>query len=195
MRGHVLISSRSTYSVLLGIFFALFISALPWEALRGSTFPDLLNYIKKIEDIRLYGFFFDQQISSPINYLTHEYLWFCISYLVAISDVDPRLALALLSSFCAYAYITYLYDRTKSVYICLMLANPIAVTLLASQIRGAVAMAIVLLVARKSNKHWHIVVALLVVSFIHLAMAAVLGIAVAAYYISTRNIRTRDIRG
>ena len=148
----------------------MLIVLVDWEGVRGNQFPDVANYLYKIETIRWRGveYFFIGE--TWIDYLKNEYAWFFFLYLIAKSSLDPILALKIVSGFCAFVYHRFLANGIGNILAFVFLLNPIIIDLLASQMRGAFAFSIFLVAVMLVRHRMLFYAVTLVLCFVHSAM-------------------------
>jgi hypothetical protein len=157
------------------VVFATLIALAPWEALRGAPFPDVENYLLRIAALARQANQEQASVSSVTQALSGEYLWFVILGVIAKSGLEPRHGLALISWIAALCYHQYVTKYADIVLASLLLLNPIAVDLLASQVRSALAMGLLLVIVAPGvgrRFRW----LLLLLPFIHTSMAGVLAL-------------------
>lgn len=159
----------------VSFIFGIFIAFFPWEIVRHTElFIDLRNYVDRIEDIRVYGFYYIDLGSTWVDYFKNEYVWFLIIYIISNSFLDPLFALKLISSFCGFVYHKYLASSVGNTLAFILLLNPIAIGLINAQIRSALAFSVFLLLITVINNKKLRVVMLPIVIFIHSGMLFIL---------------------
>lgn len=138
-------SSKLAYALLFGIVYVL----IPWDTILPGHFPDRLNYIGIVNNIRfgeteLYSI---QQFNylEGFKFLFHEPVWYeTIKALSLIFD-DDNLVLQLISYFSIVVYALFIFQRVNIFLGSLFLLNPLILDLVISQIRNAFALALILL--------------------------------------------------
>ncbi|EFL89124.1 EpsG family protein [Ahrensia sp. R2A130] len=161
------------------LFFALFIVFMPWEWVRGDEFADLVNYTTRIYDLRDYGMRAFQWEDTILGWLKFEYLWFALLTLVAKLNVEPAVFLSSVTFFSAFLTHRFLRQYIGALLAGLVLANPISIDLMSSQVRSALAFSVFLALAGGSATGkwaWVRWGAMLALPFIHTAMTMILAV-------------------
>jgi hypothetical protein len=161
---------RIVISTWPSILFSLLIVFVDWEQIRGSKFPDIPNYVHKIDAIRWIGVDYFYLGETWIDYLKNEYVWFLVLYLIAKSYLDPFLALKIISAFSAFVYHRFLAAGIGNVLASIFLLNPITIDLLSSQLRGAFAFSFFLVAVMLLRRRIMFYGAVPLLGFVHSAM-------------------------
>ena len=137
-------SSNVYVTALCSCIFAVFMAFMPWEAIRGDEFADLVNYTTRIYLLRDFGKHYFVWDDSILGWLKFEYLWFNMLVYASDLNIDPIIfikAITLISAFLTYWFLTLYLGVVWSFVI---LTNPITIDLLSSQIRSGFAFSIFL---------------------------------------------------
>jgi len=164
---------------LSSLFFALFIVFMPWEWMRGDEFADLVNYTTRIYDLRDYGMRAFQWDDTVMGWLKFEFLWFALLTVVARLDVEPTVFLSSVTFVSAFLTHRFLRQYIGALLAGIVLANPISIDLMSSQIRSALAFSFFLALAGGTSSGrlaWLRWGAMLALPFIHTAMTMILAI-------------------
>jgi hypothetical protein len=161
---------RTAISTSSSVAFSFLIVLVDWEQIRGSRFPDIPNYVYKIDAIRWLGIDYFYLGETWIDYLKNEYVWFFVLYLIAKSSLDPYLALKIISAFSAFIYHRFLAAGAGNVLAFILLLNPITIDLLSSQLRGAFAFSLFLAAVMLLRRQAIFVAGVPVFGLVHSAM-------------------------
>jgi hypothetical protein len=159
------------------LLYAGLLVVLPWEAIRGNEFADVQNYTLRIKIIQEHGSDYFLWDWSIVGLLKFEFLWFQIISLAASNDFEAVLFVKSITAICAFINHNYLKRTFGAWWGMAILINPITIDLLSSQVRGALAFSLFLLLTgnRLENSPKKINAALLfALPFIHTAMIYVL---------------------
>jgi hypothetical protein len=156
------------------ILFAVIIILVPWEDIRGAAYPDLQNYSYRIDQIQMYGeksIVFDDSI---IGWLSVEIIWIKILQYSINLGISAEQFFKIISAVSAFSFHRFLKTYLGWALSGIFLLNPITIDLLLSQIRIALAFSIFLIFLDKNAGKLVTIaryIALIIVSFIHTAMA------------------------
>jgi hypothetical protein len=124
--------------LLIGLAFALCLWMIDWEGLRGAPFEDIYTYLDAFTN-RQYSL---DPTGTWIEWYTQEYLWRLGIYWLA-----ERYPIESLFSFLTFASLAasavFVAVRARSPLYLAILVNPLVIDLAFSQVRSAVAMALV----------------------------------------------------
>ena len=160
------------YSALWSAAFTAAFVFIPWPDIwyRIYTYPmvDRYRYFEQIVNHNLRSDYFQYQ--TPLSLYTDEWLWSeLLKFLVRTWGWTPDDAFLLISSMVIFAF-SYLVFRHAPAYYALVLVNPLVVDFAFSQLRSALAVALLLFAYMAYKKFWPISVALAGIAlFIHSA--------------------------
>lgn len=138
-------SSRPLLILPCSVLFALFVAFGPWEAIRGDEFADLVNYTTRIYLLKDFGKHYFVWEDSLTGWLKFEYLWFSLLAFVSDQDIEPIVFIKTITLISAFLTYRFLAGYIGVAWSFVVLANPITIDLLSSQIRSAFAFSIFLL--------------------------------------------------
>lgn len=137
---------------LFAIFYSLIIINIPWDIIRGYQFEDYLNYIARINELKIYGESYINPSNSILGAFMSEVLWGYLLLGVANSFITPEFFLALMSFFCLFTVSYYVFSNVSIVFGVLFLTNPLVVDFIMSQHRNAFAFSLFLYVIMYDKK-------------------------------------------
>lgn len=144
---------ESKKSVLLfSILYSLIIVSIPWDIIRGFQFEDYLNYVTRINELKVYGDSYLNPGNSIVGAIISEVLWGYLLLGVANSSITPGLFLVSVSFFCLFTISYYLFSNVSIVFGVLFLTNPLVVDFVMSQHRNALAFSLFLYVIMYDKK-------------------------------------------
>lgn len=126
--------------------FSLFMWWLNWpeifEIVNGTPMKDRANYLNRIE---MYANGLSPAVWRGVGaFLSEEYVWQRIlSGIAKLFAGDPGVALGLISMFATFTFALLVVSRTGSPVLLLLLINPLFVGFVYSQVRLALAMALI----------------------------------------------------
>lgn len=154
----------------IGLAFALFIWMVDWVAIRGTPFPDLQNYIMNFDKG---AYYVSSDPASIVEWYAQEYLWrkgiYSLKEIFELASIFSVLTLITLVIFSVYVTV-----RAAAPTYILLLLHPQLIDLAFSQVRSAVAMAVIylaLLLPWRVVKYAFVAVA----AFIHSAVLVFAG--------------------
>ena len=184
---------RIAISAWSSVLFCLLIVLVDWEQVRGDKFPDILNYVYKIDAIRLLGVEYFYLGETWIDYLKNEYAWFFMLYLIAKSSLDPFFALKIISGFSAFVYHRFLATGVGNVLAFILLLNPITIDLLSSQLRGAFAFSLFLVAVMLLRRRVFFFATIPFLGYIHSAMFVLGSLFFASHWLANlRGLKTQQ---
>jgi hypothetical protein len=183
---------RTAVSAWPSAVFSLVIVLVDWEQIRGSSFPDIPNYVYKIDAIRWLGIDYFYLGETWIDYFKNEYAWFFVLYLIAKSSLDPLLALKIISGFSAFIYHRFLSIGAGNAMAFIFLLNPITIDLLSSQLRGAFAFSLLLAAVMLLRRQAFFFAGIPFLGLIHSAMFALGYLFLASHWLA--NFRSLSVR-
>lgn len=121
------------------IFFSIFIVLFPWESVRNVDFVDLQRYVSKYQDLKyLY-------ISIDFSKVTSEPLWKYLNLRSANLGFEANAFFLCIAFFCILSLTLFVYIETKSIWFCVLFANPVTIDFVLSQQRSCLAFSIIIL--------------------------------------------------
>ncbi|MFA0166277.1 EpsG family protein [Vibrio breoganii] len=125
--------------VLLSLFIVSLLVIFPWDELTGRSFTDLDNYARRIEDSA--SFYFE---SSLIKYISGEYLWRYLSYVVYVEGVQTETFFLSISVFSCAIVSLYTVYKVRWTTFFILIITPSSIYFFNDQLRSCFALAIFL---------------------------------------------------
>ena len=171
------LSRRTLIAVIFSVGYAFFVVFFPWGEISKAGFSDFDNYVEFYSYVNTQGksvveFY---QLSTLIQYFTHEVLWFeLVRWLTRVTG-DVATGLHIISFFILLVWGFFLLKRVSYGVALLFLFNPSAIDVAMSGIRNGLAWSLVIVGLNVESK---IVKAglFLIALFVHSSTLALLAI-------------------
>lgn len=175
---------------LSALMFTMLAVLIPWDAMEGVKYVDLINYVERM--VQIYNAPDSEAniiIAGFTSILTSEPTWFFLLREAVSQNIEPLFFLKLVSIFSAFVFGVFSAIRIGPVLGPLMLFNPPIIDLLNSQARGSLAISCVLLALLLLHKKRYHILVMVSAASIHTAM-----IVVAIFYGLASKFSTFSIR-
>ncbi|WP_133056354.1 hypothetical protein [Limimaricola soesokkakensis] len=176
-----------------GLVFTFLIAVVPWDYVRNAEFADVENYVSRIDILKTHGLDYYDYNKSIVGLLTFEYAWVRLLTFLARNNLDPQQILGILSAISAFLTHRFLSRYLGGIAAILILANPITIDLLVSQVRSALAFSIVLTAVQMqegSLRRLLPYILFAVAPFIHTGMILVIFVYFLSVWLSRRRSST-----
>lgn len=160
--------SRKSFNCLIAVLYALLITNIPWDVIRGVQFEDYLNYIQRINDLKSVGASYINPKGTMLGALTSESLWGYLLLAVANSSIDPSYFLGILSFVNLSVIAYFVLKNIPTIAGIVLLTNPLMIDLVMSQHRNALVVSL-LICAIITDKKFIYYLSAAISPFIHTA--------------------------
>lgn len=181
---------RKSYVFFIAILYALIITSIPWDIIRGAQFEDYLNYIQRINDLKGVGTSYINPRGSILGALTSESLWGYLLLAVANSSINPDYFLTAMSLITLSTISYYILRNTPVMFGVILLTNPLMIDFVMSQHRNALAISL-LIYAIMVDKKFIFCLLATVAAFIHTASLVIFSGYLFCEIISKNNITNK----
>lgn len=166
---------------IVALLFSLGMVAIPWEVVAGRQFEDKEVYLERF--LELESVIEEKEITSHLDFFLNEALWDVLVRQATHSfDMSVLAVLSVVSFLCLFGFARFLVKRHGMVSL-LFLLNPLVIDFAFSQLRLALAMAIVMPLFEARNKKWAII-PVIVACYIHTATILFVGMYLAGWFLA-----------
>lgn len=163
------IKYKSQYAnIFLSLFYAILITQIPWDILKGVGFTDLQNYINRFNELASFGDSYINISGTFLGFFVSEGLWSYLLLGFARLDFDAGFSLSIISFLCSFTVCAYVLSKSKWYFSIFLLVNPLLVDLFLSQQRSALAFSL-FLIALMNRRISIFIVIFCIAIFIHTA--------------------------
>jgi hypothetical protein len=190
MRLRFVSAHNSTWLIAMSLAFAWLYITVPWEQLNGIGFPDLQNYLATIAMFERGGEFLSEQSLLVLSILFQELLWGYMLWMAAMFGMGGAV-LPVVSLIAAATCWFHVAMRSTIAFAIFVFLNPLLIDLFNSQIRSALAFAILVLALSRRSTWAQILLAVGAIT-IHAASLVLIALYLACRYLAER-VRLRPL--